>query len=78
LPVCSALDGLSTTEREKIGEKSAVTKLAFVAAFVVEEGVSLDRIVGRRPDTWIITPVSRYSILLIFRSDLTTSRKETV
>jgi hypothetical protein len=58
LPVCSALDGLSRAEREKEGNKTAVTKLAFVAAFVVEEGVSLEMAIGGRPDTWRISPVS--------------------
>lgn len=57
--MCSTLDGLSRVEREKEGDKSAVTKLAFVAAFLVEEGVSLDMAVGGRPDSWVISPVSK-------------------
>jgi hypothetical protein len=59
VPVCSALDGLSRAERSKDGKKSAVVKLAFVAAFVVEEGISLEMAVGGRPACWIISPVSR-------------------
>ena len=58
MPVCSALDGLSRAERSKDRKKSAVIKLAFVAAFVVEEGVSLEMALGGRPDCWIISPVS--------------------
>ena len=57
MPVCSALDGLSRAEREKEGKKTEVTKLSFVAAFVAEEGISLE-MVGGRPESWIITPVN--------------------
>lgn len=56
MPVCSALDGLSRAEREKEGKKTEVTKLSFVAAFVAEEGISLEMAVGGRPESWIITP----------------------
>jgi hypothetical protein len=59
VPVCSALDGLSRAERSKDGKKCAVVKLAFVAAFVVEEGISLEMAVGGRPACWIISPASR-------------------
>lgn len=31
-------------------------KLSFLAAFVAEEGISLEMAVGGRPESWIITP----------------------
>jgi hypothetical protein len=56
LPVCSALDGLSKIERENEGKKTAVTKLAFVTAFLVEEGISLEMTVGGKPEPWWTFP----------------------
>jgi hypothetical protein len=58
LPVCSAFDSLSRAGREKEGKKTEVTKLSSVAAFVAEEGISLEMAVGGRPESWIITPVN--------------------
>ncbi len=58
MPVCSALVGLSRAERSKDGKKCAGVKLAFVAAFVVEEEASLEMALGGRPAGWIISPVS--------------------
>jgi hypothetical protein len=69
LPVCSALDGLSRAEREKEGKKTEVTKLSFVAAFVAEEGISLEMAVGGRPESWIITPVNMICSELLPLSD---------
>lgn len=52
-PVNSALDGLSKKEREAEGKSSGVVKLAFMAAFVVPEGVSVFDALGRQqPPLW--------------------------
>ena len=61
--MCSALDGLSRAEREHAGKKGSVTKLAFVAGFLVEEGVSLEMAIGGRPDTWVVSPVSEKDLI---------------
>jgi hypothetical protein len=52
--VNSSLDGLSKKEREEQGQTTAVIKLAFVAAYVVPEGVSIfDLAGGKEKATWL-------------------------
>jgi hypothetical protein len=69
LPICSAFDGLGRAEREKEGKEAEVMKLSFVAAFVAEEGISLEMAVGGRPESWIITPVNMTCSELLPLSD---------
>ena len=57
LPVCSALDGLSKTEREKEGKKGGVIKLVFIAAFIPQIGESLISAFGGTPPPWYIRDV---------------------
>ncbi|KAF1918103.1 hypothetical protein BDU57DRAFT_444523 [Ampelomyces quisqualis] len=46
----SGLKGLSKTEREKQGKKGGVVRTGYIAAFIVDEGVSLlDGLGGSRP-----------------------------
>ena len=42
IPTCSALDGLSKVERTEQGHATGVTKLTFVSAFVLLEGMSIN------------------------------------
>lgn len=58
LPVCSALDGLSKTEREKEGKTGGVVKLVFIAAFIPQVGESLISALGGAPPPWHIRDVS--------------------
>ncbi|KAH8792543.1 hypothetical protein BGZ57DRAFT_848988 [Hyaloscypha finlandica] len=69
LPMCSAFDGLGRAERDKEGKEAEVMKLSFVAAFVAEEGISLEMAVGGRPESWIITPVNMTCSELLPLSD---------
>lgn len=49
--VMGALDGLSKQEREKVGKKGGVVKLAFMCSFVPPENVSLiDAFGGQIPE----------------------------
>ncbi|KAF2264250.1 alpha/beta-hydrolase [Lojkania enalia] len=51
----SALGGFGKKQREEKGEKGGIIKIAFMAAFVVPEGVSLmDAIQHQIPDWWDI------------------------
>ncbi|OJJ50753.1 hypothetical protein ASPZODRAFT_137895 [Penicilliopsis zonata CBS 506.65] len=54
MPVCSALDGLSKTERERNGKPGGVVKLVFISAFVPEMGESLIKAFGGTPPPWYI------------------------
>lgn len=55
LPISSALDGLSKTEREKEGKPGGVVKLIFIAAFVIPAGITLFDAMGRvEPPVWDI------------------------
>jgi len=58
LPVCSALDGMSKTEREKAGKQGGVVKLVFIAAFIPQVGESLIRTLGGAPPPWYVRDVS--------------------
>jgi hypothetical protein len=62
IPICSALDGLSRTERQKEGKPNAVIRLTFASAFVLPEGISLADAVGLAgtsyPDNWEVLDVS--------------------
>jgi hypothetical protein len=51
-------------ERQKGGDRSAVVKLAFVSAFMLPEGVSLEDAVGGPADWWIIGDVSIFGRIL--------------
>jgi hypothetical protein len=59
LPVSSALDGLSKSEREKSGQKGGVVKLIFIAAFLPNAGESLIGAFGGMPPPWYVLDVSR-------------------
>ncbi|KAJ5632809.1 hypothetical protein N7490_009148 [Penicillium lividum] len=52
LPVNSALDGLSKTERQAAGETGGVTKLIFISAFIPDVGESLIGAFGGVPPEW--------------------------
>ncbi|KAJ5929383.1 hypothetical protein N7454_007231 [Penicillium verhagenii] len=52
LPVNSALDGLSKTERQAAGETGGVAKLIFISAFIPEVGESLIGAFGGVPPDW--------------------------
>ncbi|KAJ5904186.1 hypothetical protein N7504_006569 [Penicillium tannophilum] len=52
LPVNSALDGLSKTERQAAGETGGVAKLVFISAFIPDIGESLIGAFGGVPPDW--------------------------
>ncbi|RAH50418.1 alpha/beta hydrolase [Aspergillus brunneoviolaceus CBS 621.78] len=52
LPVNSALDGLSTAERQAAGATGGVKKLIFISAFIPEVGESLIGAFGGVPPDW--------------------------
>ncbi|KAL4762042.1 alpha/beta hydrolase [Aspergillus foveolatus] len=52
LPVNSALDGLSKTERQAAGEIGGVAKLIFISAFIPDCGESLIGAFGGVPPDW--------------------------
>ncbi|KAL4768510.1 Alpha/beta hydrolase fold-1 [Aspergillus nidulans var. acristatus] len=52
LPVNSALDGLSKTERQAAGETGGVAKLIFISAFIPDVGESLIGAFGGVPPDW--------------------------
>lgn len=58
LPVCSALDGMSKTEREKADKQGGVVKLVFIAAFIPQIGESLISTLGGAPPPWYVRDVS--------------------
>lgn len=58
LPVNSALDGLSKTEREQSGQKGGVVRLVFISAFIPDIGESLIGAFGGVPPDWYIRDVS--------------------
>jgi len=58
LIVCGGLEELSKTERSKEGKKGGVVKLAFLAAFVPPENVSLIQAFGGNPPPWYDVKVS--------------------
>jgi len=58
LIVCGGLEGLSKQERSKAGKKGGVVKLAFLAAFVPPENVSLIQAFGGNPPPWYDVKVS--------------------
>jgi hypothetical protein len=57
--VSGALDGLGKEERERGGEKGGLVKLAFVAAFIPLEGVSLIQAFGGQIPDWYEVKVRR-------------------
>jgi hypothetical protein len=59
IPVSSGLYGLGKDERQRDGSTGAVTKLTFVSAFVIPEGMSLLDTMGGKPDAWVIDEVGR-------------------
>ncbi|KAL5357226.1 Alpha/beta hydrolase fold-1 [Aspergillus floccosus] len=52
LPVNSALDGLSKTERQAAGKTGGVVKLIFISAFIPDVGESLIGAFGGVPPDW--------------------------
>jgi pimeloyl-ACP methyl ester carboxylesterase len=57
IPTTSALDGLSSTERQELKKTGGVLKITFVSSFVLPVGVSLEQAIGGpalRPDWWLI------------------------
>ena len=58
LPVSSALDGLSKSERERSGQQGGVVKLIFIAAFLPNAGESLIGAFGGMPPPWYVLDVS--------------------
>ena len=58
LPVSSALDGLSKSEREAADQKCGVVKLIFIAAFLPAIGESLIGAFGGLPPPWYVRDVS--------------------
>jgi hypothetical protein len=64
LPVSSALDGLSKSDREKSDQKGGVVKLLFISAFLPRAGESLIGAFGGMPPPWYMLNVSCISSLL--------------
>ncbi|KAJ5128869.1 alpha/beta-hydrolase [Penicillium atrosanguineum] len=62
LPACSALDGLSKTERQKEGKKGGVAKLVFIAAFIPQIGESLISAFGGTPPPWYIRDIENGTV----------------
>lgn len=58
LPVNSALEGLSRTERQREGKQGGVTKLIFISAFLPDVGESLIGAFGGVPPEWYVMNVS--------------------
>ncbi|KAJ5173008.1 hypothetical protein N7492_005601 [Penicillium capsulatum] len=54
LPVSSALDGLSKSERNENNQPGGVTRLIFLAAFIPREGESLIGAFGGIPPPWYV------------------------
>ena len=61
LPVSSALDGLSKSEREQAGQKGGVVKLILITAFLPNVGESLIGAFGGMPPPWYELDVSHFS-----------------
>lgn len=58
LPVSSALDGLSKSEREENNQKGGVLRLVFLTAFIPRAGESLIAAFGGAPPPWYVHDVS--------------------
>ncbi|KAJ5774105.1 hypothetical protein N7457_009001 [Penicillium paradoxum] len=73
LPVSSALDGLSKSEREAAGQKGGVVKLIFIAAFLPVIGEGLINAFGGTPPPWYVldeengTVTTSDPLILFFR-----------
>ncbi|EED18712.1 conserved hypothetical protein [Talaromyces stipitatus ATCC 10500] len=63
LPVSSALDESSRTERQKIGTKGGVVKLIYISAFIPEIGQSLLQTQGGVPPDWYIRDEMNNTVL---------------
>lgn len=57
IPANSALDGLSKGDRAR-DVKKGVVKLAFVASFMIPEGLNVTEALGGTPEWWIRNEVS--------------------
>lgn len=57
LPVSSALDGLSRSQRQKDGQEGGVIKLVFLSAFLPDVGQSLLQAFGGQAPEWYIRDV---------------------
>lgn len=68
LPVSSALEGLSKTEREQAGQNGGVVKLLFIAAFLPNIGESLIGAFGGIPPPWYELDVSLHVLITLFRT----------
>ncbi|KAF1844641.1 uncharacterized protein K460DRAFT_250316, partial [Cucurbitaria berberidis CBS 394.84] len=67
----SALEGLGKKEREAAGKKGGVVRAAYIAAFILPEGVSLKDTLPGIPDWWDIDgPHIRATDPRIFYNDL--------
>lgn len=75
LPVNSALDGLSKSERESDGQKrGGVVKIIFLSAFIPDVGQSLIAAFGGTPPNWYIRDVSQLILyFLIIDGDCQTN-----
>lgn len=58
LPVSSALEGLSKSERQTKGRKGGIVKLLFITAFIPILGESLVGAFGGTPPSWFVRDVS--------------------
>lgn len=65
LPVNSALDGLSKTERQAAGESGGVSKLIFISAFIPDVGESLIGAFGGVAPDWYDRDVSQSFISFV-------------
>ncbi|EKV07654.1 Cyclic AMP-dependent chloride channel [Penicillium digitatum] len=75
LPVSSALDGLSKSERVAAHQKGGVVKLIFIAAFLPNIGEGLIGAFGGRPPPWYVRDdekgtVSASDALVLFFHDV--------
>lgn len=58
IPVSSALDGLSRTQRQKTGQKGGgVIKIIYISSFIPDIGQSLLQMLGGTPPDWYIRDV---------------------
>lgn len=59
IPTCEAAKGLENQERLKLGKSGGVTRLVFVAAWLLQEGESIPDIIGRHK---IEAPWARFEV----------------
>lgn len=64
VPACSALDGLSKTERQRDGKVGGVVRLAFVTSFILPEETSISDVLGGPLPIWVPDAVNIYTSIV--------------